>query len=534
MTEYDFIVVGGGAGGCVVAGRLSENPKWKVLLLEAGGDPPLESEIPSMFGSLQKTKFDWEFYTEPELACKATKDRRCYCARGKLLGGSSALNGMVYTRGRKEDYDQWSKLGNSGWDYDSVLPYFKKSEGNQYKPFVSYQNGKYHNGSGPMKIDFFGQDGQDALRKIFLDAAVESGNPIIDDINADKDLGYLNMQATYANGRRQSAAKSHLIPAKNRPNLHVIKNAFVEKILIDENNNTNGVEFSYKEKHKFKAFARKEVILSAGTFMSPQLLMLSGIGPKMHLESFHIPLKMDLPVGQNLIDHQSLFIWFRFNPTETSPTAQLDSLYQYVVHGTGPLTSRGVTNINGFINIGNKTGVPNIQAQIFYFTKNASALTSYVNNVNYKDDIKHKLLSESLTHDIAAVIVSNIHPKSKGFVKLSNSSAYSKPIVNPKYYSNKDDVEVSLQAMKQQLAFEKTKSYQKNGGKFIHIPIEECDRHEFRSDDYLRCYIYYFGTTNSHHFGGSKMGPKSDTQTVVDSRLKVKNIGKLRQIDAGV
>lgn len=439
---------------------------------------------------------------------------------------------MVYTRGRKDNYDQWAELGNSGWDFDSVLPYFKKSEGNQYEPFVSYKNGEYHNATGPMKIDFFGQDGQDAYRKIFLDAAVEGGNPIIDDINADKPLGYLNMQATYSNGRRQSAAKSHLIPAKNRKNLHVIKHALVKKILIDENNNAYGVKFSYKGEYKFKVFARKEIIISAGSFMSPQLLMLSGIGPKNHLQKFHIPVKADLPVGKNLVDHQSLFIWFRFNPTETSSTSQLDSLYQYLIHGTGPLTSRGVTNINGFINTANRTDIPNIQAQVFYYKRNASGLKSYVDKVNYKDNIKQKLLFESLTHDIAAVVVSNIQPKSRGFVKLASRSAYDKPIINPGYYSNEDDVEVSLQAMKQQLSFENTKSYRENGGQFIHIPIEECDRFEFKSDNYLRCYIHYFGTTNSHQFGTSKMG--SDPTSVVDPSLRVKNIGNLRQIDAGV
>lgn len=423
-------------------------------------------------------------------------------------------------------------MGNTDWSYDRILPYFKKSEGNQYEPFVLYRNGEYHNENGPMKVDFFAADGLDAKRKIFLDAATESGNPIIDDINADLDVGYLNMQATYANGRRQSAAKSFLIPAKDRKNLRVIKHAFVTKILIDKNNNAYGVKFIYKGKHKFKAFARKEVIVSAGSILSPQLLMRSGIGPKKQLEKCHVPVITDLPVGHNLKDHQSLYIWFRFNPTETSPTAQLDSLYQYVVHGTGSLASRGVTNINGFINTANTTGAPNIQVQVFYYTKNSSSLTSYVSN--YKEKIRQKLSTESLTHDLAAVVVSNVHPKSSGYVKLNCTSACSKPFVDPRFFSDPDDIDTLVQAMKRQLTFENTTSYRKNGGKFIHIPIDECDRHNFRSNEYIRCYLHYFGSTNSHQYGSCKMGPYSDPTAVVDPRLKVKNIGNLRQIDAGV
>ncbi|XP_055307442.1 glucose dehydrogenase [FAD, quinone]-like [Sitodiplosis mosellana] len=496
--DWDFIVVGGGSAGSVVASRLSENPKWKVLLLEAGGNPPIESEIPALLGSMQKTEFDWQFSGKSELASKANVNDTCRYAKGKMLGGTSSLNGMIYTRwgGKKEDYDHWAEMGNNGWDYDSVLPYFKKSEGNQYKPFVLYQNGKYHNGSGPMKIDFFGADGLDAKRKIFLDAAAERGHPIIEDINADKYLGYLNMQATYANGRRQSAATSFLNAAKDRKNLHVIKHAFVVKILIDDNNNAYGVKFTYKNKRKFKTTTRKEVIVSGGSFLSPHLLMNSGTGPKDHLQKLKIPVKADIPVGQNLADHQSVYIWFQFNPTETSPTAQLDSLYQYVVHGTGPLTSRGVTNVNGFINTANTTGPANIQVQVFYYTKNSDSLTSFASR--YKDSIKQTLLKEALTHDLAAVIISNIHPKSRGVVELNHNSVHGKPIVDPLYFSNADDVEALLQAMKQQLSFENTTS------------------------------------SNSHHYGSSRMGPTSDPTSVVDPRLKVKNIGKLRQIDAGV
>lgn len=482
---------------------------------------------------MQKTKFDWQFHAKTKTACRAGKNG-CYWARGKMLGGTSALNHMVYVRGNKHDFDVWSDFGNMGWDYESVLPYFKKSEGNQFVPFVDYRNGRYHNGAGPLKVNFSATDGSESFQKLFYDAALERGKQGISDINADEVLGYVRLQGNYLDGRRDSTAKAFLVPAKNRPNLHIIKHAFVEKILINKENVAYGVKFTYKGKHKFKAFARKEVIVSAGTVMSPHLLMLSGIGPKRVLDHFKIPVKSDLAVGRHLLEHINTVVWLKFNPTETSPLQQFDSVYQYAMHQTGPLNSIGVTQLTGFINTANGTGNPDFLIHFFYFTKNSSAMGIFLEINDYRDSIKETFLNEIKSYDIAGVLVVKLHPKSQGYITLSSSSACDKPIIKPKYFSHSDDMETMLRAVKQQISYVDTNSYRNKGGQIMHIPVKNCDRHKFLSDEYLRCYIQYFSITTNHPVGSCKMGPNSDPDAVVDPRLRVRNIKHLREIDAGM
>lgn len=441
---------------------------------------------------------------------------------------------MIYTRGNPADYNYWASQGSYGYDFNSILPYFKKSEGNQYLPFVFKDNGYYHSATGPVKINFFSSnDGLEEIRQMFLNAAAEMGEEIIDDINANKGLGFLNMQATVNGGRRQSAAKSYIVPALCRKNLRVAKHAYVTKILIDQNNKAYGVKFVYKGK-KMTAYARKEVILSAGVFQSPQLLMLSGVGPKDHLKKFNIPVKTDIPVGKNLVDHCSIYIFFRFNPSAQNPLQDLYNTYEYAVHGSGGLNSRGVTNVNGFINLNDENGIPQFQFQVMYYKKNTSSLKGFMDKQNYRSSIKRALLCENEKYDIASVVVSNLHPTSRGYVKLASSSPFTKPYINLMYLSTKADVELSVIAMKNQLAYENTASYRQHGGQFVHIPIKECDQYEFKSDDYCRCYIHYFGSTNNHHIGTGKMGAIDDPTTVVDPQLRVKNIANLRWVDSGV
>lgn len=461
--------------------------------------------------------------------CKAYVNEKCNGIRGKVIGGSSSINGMIYVRGNKFDYDRWSELGNVGWDYESVLPYFKKSEGNQYAPFVKYKDGEYHNGSGPLKIDFFGKDDDESesYRQIFLNAAAQAGHAIIDDINSDRTLGYLKLQGFYANGRRQSTARAFLVPAKNRPNLHIIKGAFVEKILINSNNEAYGVEFIYNKKHRLRAHARKEVILSAGAYMSPYILLHSGVGPRNHLKKIGIPVKSDLPVGRNLINHHAVFVWFKFNGTEKSSTEALDNIYNLAIHNSGPLTSRGVSTVNGFVNTLNGTGSPDFQIIINYFKRNSSTFGQY------KEAISHALRKENEQHDVVSILLSGLHPKSRGYVKLATASSQDRPIINGNYFSDEYDFESYIRAIKQQISLTETPSYRKHGGEFIHIPIEECDCFKFCSDRYFRCYIKYFGDGNSHPIGTSRMG-NSERDSVVDSRLRVRNIRNLRQIDVGM
>lgn len=446
-----------------------------------------------------------------------------------MLGGSSSSNYMVYLRGNRFDYERWVQAGNTGWDYASNLPYFKKSEGNVQRAFVEYKNGFYHNDSGPLKVDIFGN--LTTMDEMFIDAGSEFGIPYINDMNADQTIGFVNLQGNLYQGRRVSSAKAFLIPAKNRKNLNIIKHALVEKILINKTTKrAYGVKFRIG-KHKLKVFARKEVILSAGSVMSPVLLMLSGIGPAKHLTKHKIPIKADLPVGRHLIDHIYAAIWFKFNPTATSPSAKLDSIYNFAIHNTGSLVSTSqitaIFSTNGSI-------VPDVQIVFHPFTQNSPDLASYSDSLPYKQSIKSQLLEANKKFDLVSIDIVLLHPKSSGRIKLNGTCICNKPNIYPKYYTQRDDMEILLKATKEQLAWIETQSYQENGGEFLKLAIKECDQFTYLSDAYLECYIQYFSTSTFHPAGTSKMGPQSDPSTVVDPQLKVHGVNGLRQIDAGV
>lgn len=471
---------------------------------------------------LQKTKYDWRFNAKSKYACKSNGAKGCYFPRGKMIGGSASMNFMFYVRGNKEDYNAWAALGNTGWDYESVLPYFKKSEGNQNAQLVQAQHGRYHSATGPMKVHTYSADGTEPLHQILTEAAVERGNKVIDDINQDQELGYVVLQGTSHYGQCQSTAKAFLIPAMKRKNLHLIKHAFVEKILI-KNNVAYGVEFTYKGEHKMKAFARKEVIVSAGVISSPQLLMLSGIGPRSILQKHNIPVRTELPVGENLLDHPYALLWLTLNPTATLPLLPF----------TGPLNSVGVTKLAAFINTVNGTGSPDFELRYFHFTQNSPDLPAFMNKLSYTADIKQKMLYENTFHDLLGVASCMLHAKSHGYIKLSSASACDKPIIRPRYFSHPDDMEDMLRAVKLQLSYLDTISYKAVGAEMMNFPLQ-CDRYEFRSDNYYRCYIQYFSSTTFNPVGTSKMGPNTDRTAVVDPRLRVRNIRNLRQIDAGM
>nr|CAD7423168.1 unnamed protein product [Timema monikensis] len=248
LNEYDFIVVGAGSAGSVVASRLSEVPHWNILLLEAGGDPPLDTEIPLLFPTLQGTDIDWNYKTEPQDGmCLGMEGNRCPFPRGKVLGGSSSMNAMLYVRGFKKDYDDWAIAGNKGWGYESVLPYFKKSEDMRSEEVISIKNfSKYHNTGGYLSVEQFKT--QDPYVLSVIKASEELGYHKVDDINREEPYGFLESQGTLRNGTRCNTAKAFLGVAKNRPNLHIIKFATVTKILIKNTTNTAyGIQFRTKQ-----------------------------------------------------------------------------------------------------------------------------------------------------------------------------------------------------------------------------------------------------------------------------------------------
>lgn len=479
--------------------------------------------------SLQRTHVDWQFHAKSSKACQAQPEG-CYWPSGKMLGGSSSINGMVYVRGNRGNYDYWSELGNFDWDYESVLPYFKKSEGNQNASFVRYKNGRYHSDSGPLKIEKIGKFID--TDRIFIDAALENGMTLISDINADETNGYVNLQGTVFDGRRQSSAKAFLIPAKDRSNLHVIKDALVQKILINNRNRAYGVNFDCNGK-TMRAYARKEVILSAGAVMSPVLLMLSGVGPQNQLSKHKIPAKKYLNgVGRNLHDHLAAQMFFTFNPTETPPSSEFDSLYQFAIKNTGPLVS--MRQVGGFINSKNDSEFADIQFYHAYFGCNSSDFASYMRSKRFNEDTLEQLLSLNKNNDVAVVFSVALQPKSNGFIELDGTSIRNKPIIRPRYFTRKKDMETMIREVKRQISFTNSKSYRAHGGQFAWLQLKACNQFEMKSDAYLECYIQQFTDTAYHYVGTCKMGPNTDSEAVVDPLLRVYGVDALRVIDGSM
>lgn len=478
---------------------------------------------------MQRTEVDWQFYGTASNACLAMA-KGCFIPRGKMLGGSSSMNWMYYMRGNQGNYDYWASLGNTEWNSSNVWEYFKKSENNTHAPFVQYENGKYHSDKGPLKVSFCGP--KPSNEEIFKGAAVELGYPIIADANGNEHYGFTDMQGTIYGGRRQSTAKAFLIPAKNRTNLTVVQNAYVEKVLIDGENRAIGVQYSHNGSVRH-VYARKEAILSAGVIMSPVLMMLSGIGPEQQLQKYNIPVKAVLPVGDNYLDHVAVVLFYSFDPTPSLPTEQLDGIYDFVIHSNGPFTA--IAQLTAFINLQkNKTAPPEFQCVFVYFSSNSSDLTAFLQSMDYKTEIVDYLIGVNQVKSVAVEIILLLQPKSLGFIILNGTTAYDKPVIIPNYFDHPDDLDDLAKAMEQQVNFENTRSYRANGGRFIRIPLSECASLPFKSIAYNKCYIKYFSATAYHPVGTCKMGPRNDSTSVVDSRLRVHKVRKLRVIDASM
>jgi choline dehydrogenase-like flavoprotein len=498
IGEFDYVVVGGGSAGCAVAGRLSEDPGRSVALLEIG--PRNDSFLvrwPAGYARLQGdwVRFEWETAAQP-----AMNDRRLPTPQGRILGGGSTVNSMVYIRGNPRDFDHWESLGNDQWSFDKVLPYFRKSEDNER--FID----TFHGQGGPLGVS--DQRHTSPLTRMFIRAAQQRGIPYNPDFNGERQHGVGYLQVTQRDGQRCSAAHAFIYRNETRPNLSVFTRTRVLRMLLRAGRAV-GVEILTKEGAK-TVLARREVILSAGAVSSPKLLLLSGIGPADELKKLGIAASHDLPgVGKNMHDHIASFAGMRVNKPisysgQDKGLRALRHGLEYLLFGSGAVASN-VVEAAAFVSTEGNDDWPNVQ---LHFIPAGLPM--------------HKAIDG---HGLT-IIASNLRPKSRGEIRLASADPLAEPVIDPGFLSDPADLKVNLAALKiaRNLLYAPA---------FASIFLDETSPGgELKSDEDLVRFIRQYGKTDFHPVGSCKMGP--DETSVVSQDLKVRGLDGLRVADASI
>ncbi|XP_069700705.1 glucose dehydrogenase [FAD, quinone]-like [Periplaneta americana] len=544
-SHYDFIVIGAGSAGAVVASRLSEIANWTVLLLEAGEDEPLLSDIPLFMPALQLSSMDWQFKTEASGAfCLGMTEGRCNWPRGKVLGGSSVLNAMLYIRGNAKDYDRWAALGNYGWSFDEVLPYFIKSEDMRIDEHI---DSPFHGLGGPLTVEEFAY--KTPISKAFLAAGKEMGYEVRD-VNGEKQTGFMMSHGTLRQGLRCSTAKAFLRPASKRDNLHVSVRSHVTKIVINPwTRQAQGVIFKKNRDGPRVVFANKEIILSAGSIQSPQLLMVSGVGPSGHLQEMGILPILDVPaVGENLQDHVAIggTVYLIDSPAYMGYTGAsfvlpkaltLTSIYDFALHRRGPLYALPEAEVMAFINskYANETeDWPDVQLLLASYADNTDGGIFGKRDNGLTDEYYAAMYEPILYEDAYSVIPLLLRPRSRGRIRLKSRDPQEPPLIYPNYFHHPQDLAVLIEGAKFGFALSKTRRMQRLSARINHLKIAGCKNLDFLSDEYWKCAARHYTMTIYHPVGTCKMGPPTDPNAVVDPRLRVYGIGGLRVVDASI
>jgi len=518
LDRDNFIVVGAGSAGSVVAGRLAE-AGHQVILIEAGGKSPYLTHIPGLVAYNQLGPLDWQYSTEKQDNVGVATGGISQWPRGKVLGGTSILNYMMYLRGHSGDYDEWKNLGVVGWDYKDVLPYFKKSE--NFDGFLHDDDKEYHGVGGPLTIQ--NETYSEPILETFLAAGKERGYPTADPTGSGQSGSFSWIPASISKGQRSSTYLDFADKYANQ-NLHVVSQAHVIRVIF-EGKKAIGVELE-RFGRKEIIYTNKEVILSAGTIGTPQILMLSGVGDKDSLSKHKIPVIQDTPeVGKNLQDHIMANVPFKApasickDPEAMSAPNTLPDFKK----GKGPLTSIGGAVGTSYIHTANNNDTrPDVQMIIVSFVANFDYGLLVKRVMGFTDSaFEWHAKNADIGFTLLPVVV---RPKSRGSITLRSSNHHDHPIINANYLSNKEDLETHIAAQEFAHDMVDTKAF-KSAGAELFSPYEPCAIHGFRSRDYYACFARHWVQTLYHPVGTAAMG------TVLDSQLRVKGIENLRVAD---
>ncbi|XP_050525039.1 uncharacterized protein LOC126896367 [Daktulosphaira vitifoliae] len=577
--SFDFIIVGGGQAGCVLANRLSENAAWKVLLIEAGGDAYPITQIPALWDRSYNTDADWQYKLEPIIHTGFGINGNMVIHKGKCLGGSSVLTPHVYVRGSEKLYNVLVEKGLTGWSFNSTLDYFKKIESTRFTTAATVSTSTTAQtatvksttaaatsessttaartttkattvtSTATVRKVEYGRSGLLPISRIhhtefsLLEKVISSGFEHIGciaqgDINDDTvEIGYSSLKGMIKNGRSYNVAKAYLTPAIGRKNLKVMKYTKATKIIMNKTNTRAiGVQVETRYGQILSLYAKNEVLVSAGTIGSAKLLLISGIGPEDHLKEMKVPVVKNLKVGENF-HHSPVFtgVVYSYDKSVMSNFTDEDVAFKYLSRNTGPLAMPKGMQMGGFLNTKGDNSYADIEIHQYYIPKNSfSKLCRIRSMYGFSDRIMTAYAKLNTQRDISIFTLALINPKSSGKILLRSNNPCDSPIIIGNTLTNPDDFKSMMDAIKSLLKFEDADVMKMVGATLRKFDLEGCSCYDIGSDDYWSCLLKYLISTTSSTSGSCQMGLETDSDAVVDSELNVIGIKNLRVIGQSV